>query len=111
MKPIISSIYSPELPYYGVDVPGDLYNFYIIMHVDICADGDSSVESFTFHVTTDLYGNCLLKKNLSLPRAVIVVDFFSWKNIEDAVKNICAGIDEPDWCRVRQKLLEWFDIY
>lgn len=111
MKPIVYSIYSPELPVYGVDFPDDLYNFWVIMHVDVGADHDSGVASFTFYATTRKYLNASSFDGSDLLRSTVVVECFSWDGIEIVVKNICDGAEASDWAGVCEKLLNRFEAY
>ena len=106
----VFSIYSPELPLYGVDAPTDVDNFCVYMCADIGTEDEDGVESFGFHVTTRTYLDGLEKSDIEISdKTALVIARFSWSTIEEALNDICSKIEEKNWSSAFDALSKRFD--
>lgn len=107
----IFSIYSPELPLYGVDAPADASNFCVYVCADIGTQDEDGVESFGFHVTTQAFLDGLEKSGIeSSGKSTFVIDRFSWSAIEEALTDFCSKIEAENWPASFDQLSKQFDV-
>lgn len=109
MKPTAFSIYSPELPASGVDMPPDAGDFLVLMHADIGIQGEDGSDTFLFYATTRAHLARTGREAEGVPPSTIVVERFSWEAVEAAVEAICDDIDEPNQDAIFKMLARHFE--
>lgn len=107
MKAYLDGIYSIDIPSGKPELPHDPENCWIVIQADIGSEGLSGSDTFTFYVcTVKKLSHILGTKNFQLGHHLILVEYFDWDVIEEAIKDIIIKLEADTWVQLAKKINE-----
>lgn len=98
--PVRKSIFSPDLHYKRL--PEDCENCAIYIEVEIGQKDTEGADIFSFTAITPKA--IPQHKDYRWGRGWLVIDYFDWKIIEDAVDKLCSSVNAVSWSQVSSEL-------
>ena len=101
--PEVKGFFSPDLEY-GRE-PDEPDNYFLLIEVDIGIKGQEDADVFSFVAVTP---KALLNETgYRWGRGWLILETFSWSQIEEAVHKLCADTSGVSWEQIARELNVW----
>lgn len=103
LTPEVKGFFSPDLEY-GRE-PDEPDNFFLHVEVDIGTKGGKAADIFSLNVVTP---KALLNHSgYQWGRGWLLLEYFSWSQVESAVDELCAEVSGVSWEQIALELNKW----